>query len=85
MTTEDFNNKYKDYLEEGHYGLDINIPELIEWLDNRFQEFIKEPNFKYFQIKEKFGYGRFYAEGISQEAINEVEDKISLMCKKKLL
>lgn len=24
MTVEEFDEKYKDYLEEGHYGLDIS-------------------------------------------------------------
>ena len=84
MTSEEFNNKYKDYLEKGHYGADgFDDPEFLKWLDVKFQEFIKQPNFSYSQIKEKFKMGRFYAEGISQEAINEVEDKISLMYKKK--
>ncbi len=76
-TKADFNIKYNDYLEDGHYGLDISNPEFIKWLDNKFKEFIKTPNFKYSQIKIKFGEGRFYCEGLSIEEINEVEDKIS--------
>ena len=77
MTRIEFNEKYKEYLEEGHYGLSFDIPKFILWLDSRFQEFIKEPNFKYSQIKQKFGMGRFYAEGIDDDAIFEVEGKIS--------
>ena len=49
-TAEEFNIKYKDYLEIGHYGLDLDNPEAIEYLDNEFQEFIKIPNFSYSQI-----------------------------------
>ena len=79
MTAEEFNRKYEQYLEKGHYGLDIHDSEFINWLDGKFQEFIKQPNFNFSQIKTKFGFGRFYAEGISEEDIKEVEDKISLM------
>jgi len=60
MTSEQFNDKYKDYLEEGHYGLGIDIPEFTDWLDKKFQDFIKKPEFTYSQIKAKFGEGRFY-------------------------
>ena len=81
MTSEQFNEKYKDYLEEGHYGLGIDIPELTEWLDDKFQEFIKQPGFSYSQIKAKFGMGRFYCEGLDGSQIYEVEDKISNLCK----
>jgi hypothetical protein len=83
MTAEQFNEKYKDYLENGHYGLGIDIHELTEWLDSKFQEFIKQPEFRYSQIKVKFGMGRFYCEGLSSDEIYSVEDKITQICKKK--
>jgi hypothetical protein len=60
MTTEEFNKKYKDYLEEGHYGLDISYPAVVEYLDKIFQDLIKIPGFKYSQIKLKFNSSRFY-------------------------
>ena len=82
MTTEQFNQKYNDYLEEGHYGLAINDEQFIEWLDGKFQEYIKLPDFEYSQIKAKFGMGRFYAEGINNEQISEVERKITELCKR---
>lgn len=82
MTSTEFNTKYAEYLKPGHYGLGINIPELTEWLDNKFQEFIKIPGFKYSQIKAKFGYGRFYCDQLSNEQIAEVESKITETCKK---
>lgn len=82
MTTDQFNQKYNDYLEEGHYGLAINDEQFIEWLDGKFQEYIKLPDFEYSQIKAKFGMGRFYAEGISNEQISEVERKITELCKR---
>jgi hypothetical protein len=77
MTTEEFNEKYKDFLEEGHYGLDIENEEFIKWLDEKFQEFIKIPNFNYAQIKIKFGMGRFYCNALTRKQEKEVEDKIT--------
>jgi len=81
LTSEEFNEKYKDYLEDGHYGLGIENPELTKWLDDKFQEFIKQPRFSYSQIKAKFGMGRFYCEGLSIDEIREVENKITEICK----
>jgi hypothetical protein len=80
MTTQEFNEKYKDYLEKGHYGLAISGEDFIKWLDEKFQKFIKYPNFKYYQIKSKFGGGRFYCEGIPDELVIEVENKIRSYC-----
>ena len=77
MTTQEFNDKYNDYLEEGHYGLAVSDSEFIEWLDRKFQDFTKFPNFMYSQIKMKFGQGRFYCVGLPNELVRDVEDKIS--------
>jgi hypothetical protein len=82
MTAEQFNEKYKDYLEEGHYGLDIHVESFIVWLDEKFQEFIKKPGFSYSQIKAKFGYGRFYCEGLTRAEESEVEQRISKLFSK---
>jgi hypothetical protein len=79
MTSEEFNEKYKDYLEEGHYGLEISNPDFIKWLDHKFQIFIEQPGFKYSQIKSKFGMGRFYCEGISQLEVEQVEKVITTL------
>ena len=81
MTSEEFNQKYKDFLEEGYYGLAIGNDDFTNWLDDKFQKFIKNPNFSYSQIKAKFGMGRFYCEGLSIEEIKEVENKITELCK----
>lgn len=83
MTAKEFNKKYEKYLEEKHYGAEgFNNPEFLEWLDVKFQIFITFENFKFSQIKTKFGMGRFYCEGLSNELINEVENKITELCKK---
>ena len=76
MTSDEFNTKYKDYLEEGHYGLDLHNPKAIEYLDNEFQEFIKIPDYSYSQIKSKFSSFRFYNSGVSLEKTIEVEQKL---------
>ena len=81
MTHEEFNEKYKNYLEKGHYGIDVGNSDFIEWLDKKFEDFIKKPGFSYSQIKSKFGMGRFYCEGLTREEIAEVEYRISKLIK----
>ena len=87
MTASEFNEKYKEYLEEGHYGLDISTPSIIKYLDEMFQDLIKIPGFKYSQIKEKFNTSRFYTNlyeliGKSGSNINnEVERTLNILLK----
>lgn len=80
MNCDQFNEKYKEYLEEGHYGMSIEHKKVIKLVDEKFQEWIKLPGFAYTQIKLKFGYARVYAEakGVNldtdalETAINEI-------------
>ena len=58
---EEFNEKYKNYLEEGHYGLAIHSPKVVAYLDDKFKELTSVPGFTFTQIKTKFGDVRFYA------------------------
>lgn len=87
MTASEFNEKYKEYLEEGHYGLDISTPSIIKYLDEMFQDLIKIPGFKYSQIKEKFSTSRFYTnlyELIGKPGliiINKVEETLNILLK----
>lgn len=62
MTASGFNEKYKEYLEPRFYGLAIDIPEVVEFLDKEFPKLIKDnmQPFRYSQIKSKFGYGCVY-------------------------
>ena len=61
MTAEEFNKKYSSYLEERFYGLDIDHPEVVDYLDKEFEKEIeKNPAFQYSQIKMKFGSSRVY-------------------------
>ena len=69
LTVDEFNSKYNSYLEDRHYGLAIDIPSVINYLDNEFQKFILLPGFHYSQIKLKFNSCRFYA-GVSEGNID---------------
>lgn len=64
MTQGEFNNKYIDYLDDGHYGMDLGRdadPDMIKFLDEVFENILVHvPGFKFQQIKTKFGYARFY-------------------------
>lgn len=62
MNCTEFNEKYKDYREEGHYGLDIGMPIIIDYLDKEFVKLIEEygDEFRYSQIKLKFNTSRVY-------------------------
>jgi hypothetical protein len=76
MTTIEFNDKYDAYLEEGHYGLDIEIPEVIQYLDEKFQELVLVPGFSYSQIKLKFNMSRVYMEPYDVINTGEIETRI---------
>lgn len=79
-TNEWFNDKWKDYLSEGHYGCDIYYPECIEWLDKVFETLTLVKDFSFQQIKWKFGNSRFYAENccvdtkLIEEKLNSIVD-----------
>lgn len=81
MTIAEFNNKYKDYLEDGHYGLSIGIPSVIEYLDDLFEHHLtKVIGFKYFQIKLKFNMARFHST-LDVESTYKIEDRINSLVK----
>lgn len=62
MKSNEFNEKWKNYLTEGFYGLDLEHEEAIKYLDNVFCDEIKlNATFRYSQIKIKFGKCRIYA------------------------
>jgi hypothetical protein len=80
MTAEEFNKKYSVYLEERHYGLDIDHPEVVDYLDKEFdKEIEKNPAFQYSQIKMKFGSSRVYT---TSDKISEWETEIDRIFRK---
>lgn len=60
-TPIEFNNKYKDYLETGHYGLNIWNEEVVQYLDGVFPVLIQLKDFKFSQIKTKWNWVEFYS------------------------
>jgi len=60
MNLEQFNEKYKQYIPYGWFGLSFDIPEVTEYLDNIMQDLITLPGFELHQIKLKFDWPRFY-------------------------
>lgn len=80
MTTEEFNKKYNNFLGEGHYGMDITYPSVINYVDKEFSKEVENnKDFRYYQIKLKFGRARVYTNNntlsnILEERINEIID-----------
>ena len=60
MTREEFNHKYKQWIPEGWSGLDFDIPQVTEYMDQIMQDMILIPGFELHQIKLKWDWPRFY-------------------------
>lgn len=83
MTSAEFNVKYKDNIEKGYYGLAINHPQVVDFLDDYFTVSLREKvDFKIHQIKEKFGYARVYTT-LPQELNTLLENQINILTGKK--
>ena len=80
-TVLEFNTKYKDYLEPGYKGLEIDNEHVIEFLDEMFQKFIKIPTFKYQQIKLKFNNCCFYSNLPDKTTVDGIENYINIYLK----
>lgn len=80
MNCEEFNNKYYQFLEKGHYGLDIYDEKVINFLDDIFKDLILIPGFQYSQIKLKFNSCRFYS-NLKSSISYLIENKINELCK----
>lgn len=80
MTAEQFNEKYKPFIEEGFegQGLEFDLPIITKQLDKIFEDLIRIPDFRYSQIKIKFGSARFYTKGLKGLG-SLVEDKINML------
>jgi hypothetical protein len=86
-TSNEFNNKYNQYIEEDHYGMDINEPSVIAYVDQIFNDLTQIPGFKYQQIKTKFGLARVYTNlddlmpFVGRIINQELEEKINFILK----
>ena len=75
MTIDEFNKKWSDYLREDFYGMIIDTPEVVDYLDAEFEKEVKaNPSFIYSQIKIKFGSCRIYA---NSKKTAEWEDEVN--------
>ena len=86
-TIEEFNDKYKEYIDEDHYGMDINEPAVLAYVDQIFIDLTQIPGFKYQQIKTKFGLARVYTNlddlmpFVGRIINQELEEKINFILK----
>lgn len=86
-TNEEFNRKYFQYLEEGHYGMSIQLPSVLTYVDQIFNDLTEIPGFKYQQIKTKFGLARVHTNleeimpFVGRLINQELEDKINFILK----
>lgn len=86
-TSNEFNEKYKNYIEDGNYGMDINEPSVLTYVDQIFNDLIQIPGFKYQQIKTKFGLARVYTNlddllpFVGRIINQELEEKINFILK----
>ena len=86
-TTKEFNDKYDYYLEEGHYGIDINEPSVLMYVDQIFNDLVRIPGFKYEQIKTKYGLAKVYTNleellpFVGRIINQELEEKINFILK----
>ena len=55
MTQKEFNEKYKDFIEEGYSGMELINETLIWYIDKMMKTLIKIPEFKLHTITYKFG------------------------------
>ncbi len=85
MLAGQFNEKYKQYIEQGFGGLEFNYPEITKYLDGMMEDLTKIEGFTLKQIKLKFAHGRFYTnltELLGKVGLiiqKEIEDKITNM------
>ncbi len=77
MTSSEFNEKYKDHLEEGFEGLLFLNQEVIDYCDKIFQILlITNPDFTYSQIKRKWGTSRVYLDNVDHRICTIMKDEI---------
>jgi hypothetical protein len=86
-TNKEFNTKYAEYKEEGHYGMDLEIPSVLTYVDQIFNDLVKIPGFKYEQIKTKYGLAKVYTNldqlmpFVGRIMNQELEEKINFILK----
>ena len=79
---EQFNHYYRKFIPDRYYGMSFYNKDVASLLIRKFSEYIeKYPDFKFYQLKLKFGVPRLYVEGPSQEEIFKIEEEIAQILK----
>ena len=85
-TSDEFNEKYKDYLDD-ESGMVLDIPSVLSYVDQIFQDLIQIPGFKYQQIRTIHGLAKVHTNldelmPFAGRIINqELEEKINFILK----
>lgn len=62
MTREEFNKKWEKHIPEGHYGMDLNLPLAISYLNDEIEkEVLHNPEFELYQVKIKWNICSVYS------------------------
>ena len=86
-TALEFNNKYFKYLRTDEEGLLIDEPQIVQYLNDFFQQLIKIPDFEYEKIDTVMGIPRVITNlneilGIAGHIIEEeIKDKLMFILK----
>jgi len=86
-TNKEFNDKYDAYLEKDHGGMQIQVPAVLAYVDQIFNDLTNIPGFKYQQVKCKYGLARVYTNleeimPLIGRVVNyELEEKINFILK----
>ena len=85
-TSKEFNEKYKDYLNH-ESGMLLDIPSVLAYVDQIFQDLIKIPEFKYQQIRTVHGLAKVVTNlqdiipFVGRIIDQELEEKINFILK----
>jgi hypothetical protein len=88
MTQTEFNQKYRQWIQQGWEGLEFDIPQVTEYLDKIMQDMIMIPGFELHQIKMKWDWPRFYfttdfkEKALELAIVVKVQEEISRLVKK---
>lgn len=59
-TCEKFNEKYAEFLEKDQHGLTIEVPGIVMYLDQIFNDLTQIPGFRYSHIGTHMGMAKLY-------------------------
>jgi len=87
MSPQQFNERFKEYLEEGSPGMEIPFPSVSDFAAVWFNDLVKIPGFKYYAINTQFGMAKVYNNleellPFAGRQVNiEIEEKINFILK----